>query len=90
MTCLQLYTKETEDFPGNAAASSLIYRHINGHEDNSTISMDAEVSIPLTPLFVPNYISKHPVDVRLSVSGVCKGTLCMERLNGELNQFKML
>ncbi|XP_013631046.1 PREDICTED: uncharacterized protein LOC106336681 isoform X1 [Brassica oleracea var. oleracea] len=40
MTCLQLYTKETEDFPGNAAASSLIYRHLNGHEDNSTISLD--------------------------------------------------
>ncbi|CAA7049550.1 unnamed protein product [Microthlaspi erraticum] len=42
MTCLQLYTKETEDFPGNAAASSLIYRHLNGHGDNSTISLDAE------------------------------------------------
>ncbi|KAL1216978.1 Protein RRP6-like 3 [Cardamine amara subsp. amara] len=42
MTCLQLFTKETEDFPGNAAASSLIYRHLNGHGDNSTISLDAE------------------------------------------------
>ncbi|KAH0930188.1 hypothetical protein HID58_015915 [Brassica napus] len=40
MICLQLYTKETEDFPGNAAASSLIYRHLNGHEDNSSISLD--------------------------------------------------
>ncbi|KAG2308845.1 hypothetical protein Bca52824_028593 [Brassica carinata] len=42
MICLQLYTKETEDFPGNAAASSLIYRHLNGHEDNSSISLDAK------------------------------------------------
>ncbi|XP_024003641.1 protein RRP6-like 3 isoform X2 [Eutrema salsugineum] len=42
MTCLQLYTKETEDFPGNAAASSLIYRHLNGHGDNSSISLDAK------------------------------------------------
>ncbi|VVB07415.1 unnamed protein product [Arabis nemorensis] len=42
MTCLQLYTKEIEDFPGNAAASSLIYRHLNGYGDNSTISVDAE------------------------------------------------
>ncbi|CAN8247695.1 unnamed protein product [Cochlearia groenlandica] len=42
MTCLQLYTKETEDFPGNAAASSLIYRQLNGHEENSTISLGAE------------------------------------------------
>ncbi|KAJ0259900.1 Protein RRP6-like 3 [Hirschfeldia incana] len=40
MICLQLYTKETEDFPGNAAASSLIYRHLNGHVDNSSISLD--------------------------------------------------
>lgn len=40
MICLQLYTKETEDFPGNAAASSLIYRHLNGHGDNSSISLD--------------------------------------------------
>ncbi|CAF2096165.1 unnamed protein product [Brassica napus] len=42
MICLQLYTKETEDFPGNAAASSLIYRHLNSHGDNSSISLDAK------------------------------------------------
>ncbi|XP_010510021.1 PREDICTED: protein RRP6-like 3 isoform X3 [Camelina sativa] len=42
MTCLQLYTKETEDFPGSAAASSIIYRHLNGHGDTSTISLNAE------------------------------------------------
>ncbi|CAH2059794.1 unnamed protein product [Thlaspi arvense] len=42
MTCLQLYTKESEDFPGNAAASSLIYRHLNGHGDHSSISLDAK------------------------------------------------
>ncbi|KAF8108761.1 hypothetical protein N665_0104s0078 [Sinapis alba] len=42
MICLQLHTKETEDFPGNAAASSLIYRHLNGHGDNSSISLDAK------------------------------------------------
>lgn len=56
MTCLQLYTKEIEDFPGNAAASSLIHRHLNGYGDNSTISVDAEVSILVTTLCVPNYI----------------------------------
>ncbi|XP_020884168.1 protein RRP6-like 3 isoform X2 [Arabidopsis lyrata subsp. lyrata] len=42
MTCLQLYTKETEDFPGSAAASSIIYRHLNGHGDKSNISLNAE------------------------------------------------
>ncbi|XP_023639722.1 protein RRP6-like 3 isoform X3 [Capsella rubella] len=42
MTCLQLYTKETEDFPGSAVASSIIYRHLNGHGDNSTISVNSE------------------------------------------------
>ncbi|CAH8380872.1 unnamed protein product [Eruca vesicaria subsp. sativa] len=40
--CLQLYTKETEDFPGNSAASSLIHRHLNGHGDSSSISLDAK------------------------------------------------
>ncbi|KAF2568333.1 hypothetical protein F2Q68_00024668 [Brassica cretica] len=40
--CLQLYTKETENFPGSAAASSLIYRHLNGYGDNSSISLDAK------------------------------------------------
>ncbi|KAG7573358.1 Ribonuclease H-like superfamily [Arabidopsis suecica] len=42
MTCLQLYMKETEDFPGSAAASSIIYRHLNGHGDNSTVYLNAE------------------------------------------------
>ncbi|XP_010414000.1 PREDICTED: protein RRP6-like 3 isoform X3 [Camelina sativa] len=42
MTCLQLYTKEIEDFPGSAAASSIIYRHLNGHGDTSTIALNAE------------------------------------------------
>ncbi|KFK31126.1 hypothetical protein AALP_AA6G071200 [Arabis alpina] len=42
MTCLQLYTKEIEDYPGNAAASSLINRHLNGHGDNSTSFVDAK------------------------------------------------
>ncbi|WZY92634.1 hypothetical protein YC2023_064963 [Brassica napus] len=65
-------TQRGTDFPGNAAASSLIYRHLNSHGDNSSISLDAK-------------ISKHGVDdVRLSVSGACKGTMCMERLNGKL------
>lgn len=71
MTCLQLFTKETEDFPGNAAASSLIYRHLNGHGDNSTISLDAKVCLPFRSLCLPNYILKHPADVRLSVSRAC-------------------
>lgn len=80
MTCLQLYTKETEDFPGNAAASSLIYRHLNGHEDNSTISLDPKVSLPLIPIMF--YPIRHHVDALLSVPGACKRTLRMERLNG--------
>ncbi|XP_010557005.1 PREDICTED: protein RRP6-like 3 isoform X2 [Tarenaya hassleriana] len=42
MICLQLYTKETEDFPGDAAASSLLFRHLNGYGDGSTISLDME------------------------------------------------
>ncbi|KAL9301414.1 Protein RRP6-like 3 [Arabidopsis thaliana] len=42
MTCLQLYMKETEDFPGSAASSSIIYRHLNGHGDKSNISLNAE------------------------------------------------
>lgn len=71
MTCLQLYTKETEDFPGSAAASSIIYRHLNGHGDKSNISLNAEVCIPLTSLCVLNYISNFFVDVRIFVSGAC-------------------
>ena len=29
MICLQLYTKETEGSPGESAASSICYRHLN-------------------------------------------------------------
>lgn len=71
MTCLQLYTKETEDFPGSAAASSIIYRQLNGHGDNSAISSNAEVCLPLSSLSVPNYISKLFVDVCTLISGAC-------------------
>ncbi|KAI9177536.1 hypothetical protein LWI28_016403 [Acer negundo] len=36
MICLQLYTKEIEAYPGEAAASSIFFRHSNGQESISS------------------------------------------------------
>ncbi|KAM7271020.1 hypothetical protein ACFE04_030234 [Oxalis oulophora] len=40
MICLQLYMKENEDFPGESAASSLIFRHFNGQGASSSNATD--------------------------------------------------
>ncbi|KAG8642280.1 hypothetical protein MANES_12G066500v8 [Manihot esculenta] len=41
MTCLQLYTKEVEDFPGESAASSIFSRHLNG-QGGSSVSCEIQ------------------------------------------------
>ncbi|XP_044502861.1 protein RRP6-like 3 isoform X3 [Mangifera indica] len=38
MVCLQLYTKEFESYPGEAVASAILYRQLNGQGDVSSIS----------------------------------------------------
>lgn len=43
MTCLQLYAKEVEAFPGESAASSLTSRHLNGQGAVSSVYFKAEV-----------------------------------------------
>ncbi|KAG2712218.1 hypothetical protein I3760_04G114400 [Carya illinoinensis] len=42
MTCLQLYAKEVEAFPGESAASSLTSRHLNGQGAVSSVYFKAE------------------------------------------------
>ncbi|CAK7348974.1 unnamed protein product [Dovyalis caffra] len=41
MTCLQLYAKEIEASPGESAASSIFYRHLNGQR-GSSISFETQ------------------------------------------------
>ncbi|XP_050206429.1 protein RRP6-like 3 isoform X2 [Mercurialis annua] len=41
MVCLQLYTKEVEEFPGDSAASSLLSRHLNG-QGGSSVSCETQ------------------------------------------------
>ncbi|XP_021676440.2 protein RRP6-like 3 isoform X2 [Hevea brasiliensis] len=41
MTCLQLYTKEVEDFPGESAALSIFSRHLNG-QGGSSVSCEMQ------------------------------------------------
>nr|POE96860.1 isoform 2 of protein rrp6-like 3 [Quercus suber] len=43
MTCLQLYTKDVEGFPGESAASSLSSRHLNGQ---GGVSSNFETKFP--------------------------------------------
>ncbi|KAF5458342.1 hypothetical protein F2P56_022377, partial [Juglans regia] len=42
MTCLQLYAKEVEAFPGESAASSLTSRHLNGQGAVSSVYFKTE------------------------------------------------
>ncbi|KAJ0110469.1 hypothetical protein Patl1_02017 [Pistacia atlantica] len=42
MVCLQLYTKEFESYPGEAAASSILFRHLNGRGGVSSISGETQ------------------------------------------------
>ncbi|XP_021893704.1 protein RRP6-like 3 isoform X1 [Carica papaya] len=42
MICLQLYTKEVEAFPGDAAASSILSRQINGPGGVSSVSCETQ------------------------------------------------
>ncbi|XP_020540579.1 protein RRP6-like 3 isoform X2 [Jatropha curcas] len=41
MICLQLYNKEVEDFPGESAASSICFRHLNG-QGGSSVSCEMQ------------------------------------------------
>lgn len=42
MSCLQLYAKEIEDFPGESAAFSILSRHVNG-QGATPISSETKV-----------------------------------------------
>lgn len=44
MTCLQLYSKETEGSPGESAASSIWSRHLNSQGGSALISCKTQVS----------------------------------------------
>lgn len=44
MTCLQLYSKETEGSPGESAASSISSRHLNSQCGSTLISCKTQVS----------------------------------------------
>lgn len=46
MTCLQLYSKETEGSPGESAASSISSRHLNSQGGSALISCKTQVSCP--------------------------------------------
>lgn len=93
MTCLQLYTKEVEAFPGESAASSLSFRHLNGQGGVSSISCKTQVYSFLHFLFIitfmlvescsfASHITMNKNFPLFSVSGSCEAIVCMERFNG--------
>lgn len=96
-SCLQLFTKEIEAYPGESAAASIISRCLNNQGGFQLNYSDAKVScslvfamIPLFPFHI--YIMKDMycaslflmTVLNMLVSGICETTVCLEGYYGKL------